>query len=75
MKWEEHLKHQLPANGRWENYEQLYRMCLLAYAEGCNEEKKKAFEAYRLRCGRLFGNRCMPSAGSRANPKKICDAN
>lgn len=24
MKWEEHLKHQLPANGRWENDEQLY---------------------------------------------------
>ena len=41
MKWKEHLKRQLPSNGRWENYEQLYRMCLLAYAEGCNEEKKK----------------------------------
>ena len=40
MKWEEHLKHQLPANGRWENDEQLYRICLLAYAEGCNEERK-----------------------------------
>ena len=37
MKWKEHLKRQLPSNGRWENYEQLYRMCLLAYAEGCNE--------------------------------------
>ena len=74
MKWKEHLKRQLPSNGRWENYEQLYRMCLLAYAEGCNEEKKKALEAYRLRCGRLFGNRCMPSAGSRAAQKKICDA-
>ena len=49
MKWKEHLKRQLPSNGRWENYEQLYRMCLLAYAEGCNEEKKKALEAYRLR--------------------------
>ena len=36
MKWKEHLKRQLPSNGRWENYEQLYRMCPLAYAEGCN---------------------------------------
>lgn len=42
MKWKEHLKRQLPSNGRWENYEQLYRMCLLAYAEGCNEEKKES---------------------------------
>ena len=59
MKWKEHLKRQLPSNGRWENYEQLYRMCLLAYAEGCNEEKKKALEAYRLRCELYKLGGCM----------------
>lgn len=74
MKWEEHLKHRSPAKDRRENEEQLYRMCLLAYAEGCSEEKKKALEAYRLRCGRLFGNRCMPPVAGRADRKKICDA-
>ena len=54
MKWKEHLKRQLPSNGRWENYEQLYRMCLLAYAEGCNEEKKKDSTRHTgLRCGEI----------------------
>lgn len=74
MKWEKNLKHQLLANDGEKDYEQLYRMCLLAYSEGCKEEKKKALEAYRLRCGRLFGNRCMPSAGNGTERKKICDA-
>ena len=74
MKWEEHLKYQLLADAERQNYEKIYRICLLAYAEGCKEEKKKALEAYRRCCGRLFGNRCMPAAGSRAERKKICDA-
>lgn len=74
MKWEEHLKHQLPANGRWENDEQLYRICLLAYAEGCNEERKKALEAYRLRCGRLFvENRKVPTGRKKRLPEKKPD--
>ena len=64
MKWKEHLKRQLPSNGRWENYEQLYRMCLLAYAEGCNEEKKKALEAYRLRCGKIGRASCRERVSS-----------
>lgn len=75
MKWEEHLKHQLQADGGPQSYEQLYRICMLAYTEGHNENKTKTIEAYRLRCGRLFGNRCMPTAGSRSDSKRICDAN
>jgi len=74
MEWEENLKHQLLTDDRGKNYEQLYRMCLQAYSEGCKEGKKKALEAYRLRCGRLFGNRCMPSVGNKFGRKKICDA-
>ncbi|WP_025832566.1 hypothetical protein [Bacteroides rodentium] len=74
MKWEESLK-QLPADGGGKNYEKLYRISLLAYLEGCSEEKRKALEAYRLCCSRLFGNRCMPSIGNRAERKKLCDAN
>ncbi len=75
MKWEECLKQQLPAEGGGKSYEELYQISLRAYAEGCSEEKKKALEAYRLCCGRLFGNRCMSSAGNRTDQKKICDAN
>lgn len=40
MKWEESLK-QLPADGGGKNYEKLYRISLLAYLEGCSEEKGK----------------------------------
>lgn len=74
MKWEECLKHQLPVEDGGENYEELYRISLRAYTEGRSEEKKKALEAYRLCCGRLFGNRCMSSTGNSSDKKKICDA-
>ncbi|WP_289750136.1 hypothetical protein [uncultured Bacteroides sp.] len=74
MKWEESLKHQLYADGRKRSYEKLYRISRLAYLKGCSEEKKKALEAYRLCCSRLFGNRCMPSIGSSLKRKKLCDA-
>lgn len=74
MKWEESLKRQLPVDDGDAVYEELHRIFLLAYTEGCNEEKKKALEAYRRCCGNLFGNRCMSSAGSGTGWKKICDA-
>ncbi len=74
MEWEECLKHQLSAESGGQNYEELHQVSLQAYAEGCREEKKKALEAYRLCCSRLFGNRCISFAGNRADQKKICDA-
>lgn len=74
MRWEESLMHQFASDGGGKSYKELYRISLQAYTEGCSEEKKKALEAYRLCCGRLFGNRCMLSAGSRTERKKICDA-
>lgn len=40
-----------------------------AYAEGRSTERMLAVEAYRLRCGNLFGNRCM----SRTASHKLCD--
>lgn len=72
MEWEVRLKYLLPyVHGQ--GYEEIYRLCMGAYAEGCLEEKRKAIEAYRLRCNNLFGNRCMESSDSANKHRKICD--
>ena len=72
MKWEEKLKGKL-AHLKEYGYDELHQICLNAYAEGCSEEKARAIEAYRLRCNRLFGNRCMLSSCLKRNYRKICD--
>lgn len=72
MKWEEDLNGKL-AHLKGFKYDELYQICLSAYNEGRFKEKRLAVEAYRLRCGSLFGNRCMLSSCVSHNHKKICD--
>lgn len=72
MKWEEELNGKLAHLKRF-SYDELYQLCLHAYNEGRFKEKLLAVEAYRLRCGSLFGNRCMLSSCANHNHKKICD--
>lgn len=72
MKWEEDLNGKL-AHLKGFKYDELYQICLSAYNEGRFKEKRLAVEAYRRRCGSLFGNRCMLSSCVSHNRKKICD--
>lgn len=74
MKWEEKLKRNLALlkEGR---YEEIYQICMAAYAEGRMEVKRKALEAHRLRCCKLFGNRCMDFHLFRKTRNGICDGN
>lgn len=72
MKWEEELNSKL-ARPKEFRYDELYQICLDAYKEGRLKEKALAVEAYRLRCGSLFGNRCMLSTCVSHSHKKIYD--
>lgn len=72
MEWEVRLRYVLPL-ARGQFYEEVYKLCMGAYAEGCMEEKRKAIEAYRLRCNKLFGNRCMDFSVLANEHKRICD--
>ena len=69
MKWEDNLKDVLTLLKGY-RYNELYNICLAAYTEGFQTEKQIAIEAYRLRCRKLFGNRCMTPV---ENNNKICD--
>ncbi|WP_294630494.1 hypothetical protein [uncultured Bacteroides sp.] len=55
--------------------ENIHKMCADAYAKGCMTERALAIEAYRLRCNKLFGNRCMTRSLFGRLTKKICDGN
>lgn len=74
MKWKEKLKYNL-ALLKGGQYEEIYKICMMAYEEGRMEEKRKAMEAYRLRCCKLFGNRCMDFHLFRKSKSGICDGN
>ena len=74
MECEENLKKELTDSAQLD-YEHLYRICRDAYKEGCGYEKSLAVEAYRLRCSRLFGNRCMVVSNTIPRHIKICDGN
>ena len=74
MKWEEKLKYNLTFL-KGGQYEEIYRMCMSAYLEGRVEERKKALEAHRLRCCKLFGNRCMDFHLFRKSKSGLCDGN
>ena len=69
MKWEDNLKYAL-AFLKGYRYNILYKICLMAYTEGCQAEKQIAIEAYRLRCRKLFGNRCMAATKDK---NRICN--
>lgn len=72
MKWEDNLKYKLALLNVHDS-EEIYKICLAAYAEGCVEIKKKALEAYRLRCSNLCGNRCIDSFDSVNGCMKVCN--
>lgn len=72
MEWEINLK-ECPALRQGKEYEDIYTVCLSAYAEGRSEEKKKALEAYRLRCDSLFGNKCMSASAPAGAHHRVCD--
>lgn len=55
------------------NTEDIYELCLNAYSEGSMREKNIAIEAHRLRCGSLFGNKCMSKSFNHC--QKTCDGN
>lgn len=74
MKWEEILKNSLVIP-RGKQYEEIYRICMSAYMEGRIIQKNIAMEAYRLRCYRLFGNRCMDFHLLRKSGNCICEGN
>jgi len=74
MKWEEYLKCNLTLL-KGKRYKEIYKLCMDAYMEGRLEEKRKALEAYRLQCSRLFGNRCMDCHLFRKSRNCICDGN
>lgn len=72
MKWEEKLKCNL-ASLKGKQYKEIYQICMTAYMEGRMEIKRKALEAHRLRCCKLFGNRCMDFHLFRKSRSGVCD--
>ena len=74
MKWEEKLKCNLALLKEGQQ-EEIYKMCMNAYLEGRVEERKKAREAHRLRCCKLFGNRCMDFRLFKKTRNGTCDGN
>ena len=72
MEWEEKLKSCFRVL-KGCHYEDIYRMCLDAYIEGRMEERRNALEAHRLRCCKLFGNRCMDFHLFGKSKSGVCD--
>lgn len=70
MEWEKNIINKMP-HITPADYEDMRRICLNAFAEGCTNEKGLAVEAYRLCCHNLFGNKCL----DQTNRNKLCDGN
>lgn len=70
MQWEDTLKAKFSQSDS-SDYEEIYKICLEAYAEGGVKEKALAIEAHRLRCVNLLGSHCMCNREEK-HPKR-CD--